>query len=203
MTTLAEKSLYERLGGHAAIARIIEDLYERMLRDYRVWYYWKGHSDERKGAERGFFIDLVCGSARGLGASHDGDLQPAHAPLGLSGVEWWVFVELAAQALDQSSLNEREKEELFSLLARSKTAITNTNQAPSAVGAFAAYPQELTQREREVLRLVALGMNNSEISAELFISINTVTRHLTNIFVKTSTNNRVQAAVYAARRRIV
>jgi DNA-binding CsgD family transcriptional regulator len=55
----------------------------------------------------------------------------------------------------------------------------------------------------EVLRLVALGNNNSEIAGELFISINTVTRHLTNIFTKTSTRNRVEAAVYAARRRIV
>ena len=55
----------------------------------------------------------------------------------------------------------------------------------------------------EVLRLVALGNNNSEIADELFISVNTVTRHLTNIFGKTSTRNRVEAAVYAARRRIV
>ena len=56
---------------------------------------------------------------------------------------------------------------------------------------------ELTQREKEVLRLVSQGKNNSEIAQELFISLNTVTRHMTNIFSKTGANNRVEAAVYA------
>ncbi len=56
---------------------------------------------------------------------------------------------------------------------------------------------KLTQREKEVLHLVSLGKNNSEIAQELFISLNTVTRHMTNIFSKTGANNRVEAAVYA------
>ncbi|MCH8062081.1 MAG: response regulator transcription factor [Chloroflexi bacterium] len=55
----------------------------------------------------------------------------------------------------------------------------------------------LTQREKEVLRLVSLGKNNSEIARDLFISLNTVTRHMTNIFSKTGAKNRVEAAVYA------
>jgi len=61
-----------------------------------------------------------------------------------------------------------------------------------------AYPDGLTQREVEVLRLVATGMSNPEIAQELFISSNTVKRHLTNIFSKTSATGRAEAAVYAA-----
>ena len=60
------------------------------------------------------------------------------------------------------------------------------------------YPDRLTQREVEVLRHVALGKSNPEIAEDLFISLNTVARHLTNIFSKTGTSNRAEAAVYAS-----
>jgi ATP/maltotriose-dependent transcriptional regulator MalT len=61
----------------------------------------------------------------------------------------------------------------------------------------AAYPDGLSQREGEVLRLVAQGKSNPEIATELSISLNTVTRHLNHIFAKIGTNNRTEAAVYA------
>jgi DNA-binding CsgD family transcriptional regulator len=61
----------------------------------------------------------------------------------------------------------------------------------------AVYPDGLSQREVEVLCLVAQGKSNPEIAAELSISLNTVTRHLNHIFAKISTNNRTEAAVYA------
>jgi hemoglobin len=203
MTTVAENSLYERLGGYEAIAGIISNLYDRMVSDPQVWYYWKGHSSDNKAAERQLFTDLVCASAGGPVIFQAQDLKTNHKGLGISKVEWEFFVTLAAETLDQTSLNEGKKEELFCLLARSKAAITVTNQAPSPLRGFAGYAPGLTDREKEVLRLVALGKNNPEIADELFISINTVTRHLTNIFVKTSTKNRVEAAVYAARRHLV
>lgn len=203
MTTLVQKSSYERLGGYDVIAGVISDLYDRMLHDPHTWYYWKGHTSDSKAAERRLFTDLVCAAAGGPVIFQAQDLKTAYKGLGISKVEWELFIGLSAEIVLQSKLKEREKEELFSLLTKSKAAITATDQAPSPTGAFAAYPHELTQREREVLRHVALGKNNSEIAGELFISVNTVTRHLTNIFAKTSTNNRVQAAVYAARHRIV
>ena len=203
MTTVAENSLYERLGGYNAIAGIISNLYDRMVTDPQVWYYWKGHSSDNKATECRLFTDLVCASGGGPVIFQILDMKTTHQGLGISKVEWEFFVPLAAEALDQSKLNDREKEELFSLLTGSKATITVTKQAPSPIGGFAAYPLELTQREREVLRHVALGKNNSEIADELFISVNTVTRHVSNIFAKTSTKNRVQAAVYAAQRHLV
>ena len=62
------------------------------------------------------------------------------------------------------------------------------------------YPDGLTPREVEVLRLIATGKTNPEIGEELFISVNTVARHLTNIYTKTGAANRAEAAVYAARK---
>lgn len=59
--------------------------------------------------------------------------------------------------------------------------------------------QPLSQREVEVLRLLATGINNREIGALLFISENTVKTHVVHIINKLGVSDRVQAAVWAAR----
>ncbi len=61
------------------------------------------------------------------------------------------------------------------------------------------YPDGLSAREVEVLRLVAAGRTNQQIAGELFISLNTVARHVSNIFDKTGAANRTEAGAYAAR----
>ncbi len=58
---------------------------------------------------------------------------------------------------------------------------------------------ELSDREIEVLRLVAEGKSNSQISAELYITVNTVRFHLANIYQKLSVSNRTEAANYYLR----
>jgi DNA-binding NarL/FixJ family response regulator len=61
----------------------------------------------------------------------------------------------------------------------------------------------LSSRELEVLRLVAAGRSNPQIAEELFISLNTVQRHVSNILAKTGSANRTEAAVYARDRGLV
>ena len=62
-----------------------------------------------------------------------------------------------------------------------------------------ASPDGLSQREVEVLRLVAAGKSNREIADALCISLNTVATHVRNILTKTGTANRTEAAAYALR----
>jgi DNA-binding NarL/FixJ family response regulator len=57
----------------------------------------------------------------------------------------------------------------------------------------------LSAREVEVLRLLAAGKSNQEIADELVISVNTVIRHVSNVFGKTGVTNRAQATAYAMR----
>jgi two-component system NarL family response regulator len=58
---------------------------------------------------------------------------------------------------------------------------------------------QLTQRELQVLRLVAKGLSNREIAEELFISENTVKNHIRNMLEKLQMKSRMEAAMYAVR----
>ena len=58
----------------------------------------------------------------------------------------------------------------------------------------------LTDREADVLRLVAAGRENAEIAAELFVSVGTVKGHVASLLQKLGVENRVQAAAEAVRR---
>jgi DNA-binding NarL/FixJ family response regulator len=56
---------------------------------------------------------------------------------------------------------------------------------------------ELTQREYEVIALIADGLNNKDIAERLYISEKTVKNHVSNIFRKINVSDRTQAAIYA------
>jgi len=62
---------------------------------------------------------------------------------------------------------------------------------------------DLTERELEVLRLIAQGKSNKEISEDLVLSEKTVKTHVSNILQKLHLSDRTQAAVYALRQKIV
>jgi two-component system, NarL family, response regulator LiaR len=59
--------------------------------------------------------------------------------------------------------------------------------------------EELTDREREVLKGIAAGKNNQEIADDLGIGIKTVKTHISNIFLKLGVMDRTQAAIFAIR----
>ena len=59
-----------------------------------------------------------------------------------------------------------------------------------------AFP-ELTEREEEILALVARGKSNQEIAAQLFVSVKTVRNHVSNILLKLQVADRVQAVIRA------
>ena len=60
----------------------------------------------------------------------------------------------------------------------------------------------LSEREREVLKFVAKGLSNKEIAVSMRLSPSTVKRHVENILRKLHLKNRVEAAVYAVKRRL-
>ena len=73
--------------------------------------------------------------------------------------------------------------------------------APLAAGR--ASPTGSRPREAQILRLVARGLSNREIGAELFISEHTAANHVRSILRKTGCANRTEAASYAHRHALV
>src|SRR5258708_36471873 len=61
----------------------------------------------------------------------------------------------------------------------------------------------LTEREMQVLKLVARGMNNRDIAKELFISENTVKNHVRNILEKLQIHSRMEAVMVAVREKLI
>jgi len=68
----------------------------------------------------------------------------------------------------------------------------NTSPSPPT------YPAGLSAREVEVLKLVAQGLTNPQIAQQLFISPNTVNRHLNSVYRKLDVTSRAAAARFAA-----
>jgi two-component system, NarL family, response regulator LiaR len=62
-----------------------------------------------------------------------------------------------------------------------------------------ALSEPLTERETEVLKLIARGMANKQISREIFVALSTVKTHVNNLYRKLGVTSRTQAALYAAR----
>ncbi|MFC7327549.1 response regulator [Marinactinospora rubrisoli] len=91
----------------------------------------------------------------------------------------------------------------------------NPSMATKLIGEFATLARKdkgrsqqvpaprLTEREMEVLRLVARGLNNRDIGQKLYISENTVKNHVRNILEKLQLHSRMEAVVYAVREKIL
>ena len=78
--------------------------------------------------------------------------------------------------------------------------VRSTAVTPEAADTIRA---ELSERELDVLKLIAAGNDNAMIAAQLHISPKTVKNHISNILMKLQIENRIQAAVYAVRSGIV
>jgi DNA-binding CsgD family transcriptional regulator len=87
----------------------------------------------------------------------------------------------AAQEMGMKSLEERAQKLL-----------------ESRKGLVPKYPDGLSRREVDVLRLIAAGSSNDQIAEQLFLSPRTVERHISNIYGKISARSRVEAAAYAS-----
>lgn len=101
--------------------------------------------------------------------------------------------EHALALLDEALCTSRA----LGMQALEQRVITLQARASSQAVVVQAYPCGLSQREVEVLRLVAGGKSNREIADTLFISPNTVANHVRNILAKTNTANRTEAAAFA------
>jgi DNA-binding NarL/FixJ family response regulator len=105
-----------------------------------------------------------------------------------------LMAGIRAAAAGESLISPQIAAKVLQMLRSQSVASTNAAEAVRA---------ELSERELEVLKLIAIGKDNAEIAQELFISPKTVKNHISNILMKLQIENRIQAAVYAVRTGLV
>jgi class 3 adenylate cyclase/predicted ATPase/DNA-binding CsgD family transcriptional regulator len=113
-----------------------------------------------------------------------------------------ALIQQARSLVDQTiqSLSGSPLQEVF-LASHWIRQLEELDQSPSP--AKRAYPAGLTEREVEVLRLVAGGATNQQVAEALYISVRTVNTHMTNILNKTGCDNRTAASAFAVQHNLV
>ena len=106
---------------------------------------------------------------------------------------------MAMNLLDESLRISSE----FGMRPLRERVISRLEQLEAQPAATPAYPDDLTEREVEVLRLIAQGNSNREVGNELFIAEGTVRRHVSNIYEKIGATNRADATRYALDQELV
>jgi DNA-binding NarL/FixJ family response regulator len=130
-------------------------------------------------------------------SDEDGDVMDAI----LAGACGYLMKDSSIQDLMQGIRAASVGESLISPHIASK--VLQRIRAASVESGSAVARPELSDRETEVLRLIANGKDNAEIARELHISPKTVKNHISNILMKLQIENRIQAAVYAVRSGLV
>lgn len=157
------------------------------------------------------YLDAVSGKAMGAVLFADGDAMGACRMLAeaLAGFTHLDARYEAARAQILLALAYREVGDLATgelELAAARATLEEIGADPDVVRVYelrgtsaTAGPGGLTQRELEVLRLVAEGKTNDEIASALVVSKHTVRRHVQNIFAKLGVTSRSAATAYACR----
>lgn len=112
------------------------------------------------------------------------------------GAAGYILKNIAADTLVDALLKIHRGESIISPKMTSRLVRHLQAQQPGEV-AIDAQREEMSPREKEVLRGLARGQTNRELAAELGVAESTVKIHIQNIFKKTCLRSRVQAALYA------
>jgi DNA-binding NarL/FixJ family response regulator len=131
-------------------------------------------------------------------SDQDGDVLNAI----LAGACGYLLKDASIEELIRGITSAAVGESLISphIAAKVLQRVRSSSAQPDAEATIRA---ELSEREIQVLKLIANGKDNAMIAGELHISPKTVKNHISNILMKLQIDNRIQAAVYAVRSGIV
>ncbi|WP_176967968.1 response regulator transcription factor [Proteiniborus ethanoligenes] len=118
-----------------------------------------------------------------------------------NGAEGYILKDLPSEKLISSIRDVYNGNSIMQPeIAAKVIACVKRNKSSSSGDRFATakgQSDELTDREKEILTLVARGMNNNEIAKSLYLSVGTVKNHIRSIYEKIDVNERSKAIIYA------
>jgi DNA-binding NarL/FixJ family response regulator len=120
-----------------------------------------------------------------------------------AGANSYLLKEVSVEEVPEAIRAVVQGQSLISPSMASKLLSEYTSLARRAAEKQQYPAPALTQRELEVLKLVAKGQSNREIGDELYISENTVKNHVRNILEKLHLHSRMEAVIYAVRERLL
>ena len=119
-----------------------------------------------------------------------------------AGATGYLLKEISIEEVADAVRAVTQGQTLISPSMASKLIAEFTNLAKRATDRQQVPVPRLTERELDVLRLVAQGITNREIAEQLFIAENTVKNHVRNILEKLHLHSRMEAVLYAVREKL-
>jgi DNA-binding NarL/FixJ family response regulator len=116
-----------------------------------------------------------------------------------AGAMGYLTKDAGAQDIQRAIRTVHDGEALLDPVVQRRLIEQIHHSGPRRTSQERSLPDGLTQREAEVLALIAAGLSNAEIAQRLVISEATVKTHINNIFSKAELRDRAQAVVYAIR----
>jgi two-component system, NarL family, response regulator DegU len=116
----------------------------------------------------------------------------------------YEVIKAGAEGYVQKDINPEELKEAIDRVIKGERVFPRSiEEQINNIAVHKPRIEDLSNREREVLELLAEGMSNRKIADTLFISEKTVKNHVSNILKKLSVNDRTQAVIFALKRGLV
>ena len=120
---MAEKSLYERLGGYDAIAAVVNELLSRLMSDPVLGRFWKNRGEDGINREKQLLIDYLCANAGGAMLYTGRDNKTSHKGMGIGEEDWNVFIGHLAATLDKFNVPPQEREDVLAFIDSTRADI--------------------------------------------------------------------------------
>ena len=115
-TSFAQDTLYQRLGGHDAIAALAEDFVDRLLRNRMFERFFAGATEDSKEQLRGLIADFICDETGGPCVYAGRDMKAAHEGIGVTKEEWDKAIALLGESMSALRVPAQEAQDLATLI---------------------------------------------------------------------------------------
>jgi len=121
----SDKSLYDRLGGKAAIVAVVDDFVANVAGDKRINAFFAATAGDkdRLAAFKGKLVDQICEAAGGPCKYMGKDMKAAHAGMGISSADFNALVEDLTKSLNKFKVGKTEQGQLLGVLGPMKAQI--------------------------------------------------------------------------------